>query len=79
MVILGVLFDAQGEVDEARIEKAFTTIFFVALIPSVLSFYTFYYFVFPQHLRHKSLLLSAFYGLLIAVGTGSIGYVLENY
>jgi sensor histidine kinase YesM len=78
MVILGVLFDAQGEADEARIEKAFITIFFVALIPSVLSFYAFYYFLFPQHLRHKSLLLSAFYGLLIAVGTGSIGYILEN-
>ncbi|MEY3239506.1 MAG: hypothetical protein RIR11_944 [Bacteroidota bacterium] len=79
MVILGIMFDAQGEVDDARVERALITIFYVAILPSALSFYAFYYFLFPQHLRHKSLLLSAFYGSVIAVGSASIGYVLENY
>jgi hypothetical protein len=78
MVILGIMFDAQGEVDDARVERALITIFYVAILPSALSFYAFYYFLFPQHLRHKSLLLSAFYGLLIAVGAASIGHDLEN-
>jgi sensor histidine kinase YesM len=75
MVILGVLYGTQGEVQEAKIEETFEIILFFALFPSAISFYSFYFFLFPRFLQQKRILKAILYGLLISFLSGVIGYL----
>jgi len=74
MVILGVLYGDESLEAEAQIQHTFETLIFFALVPSALSFYGFYYFLFPKYFKQKKYLLSAFYGVLIPVVSALIGY-----
>lgn len=56
-------------------DKATVRAVYFALIPSVISYYTFYFLVFPK-LRDKKFFLSLVYALLIAIGAALIGAVL---
>jgi hypothetical protein len=74
MVILGVIYGSKGPVDEAKIENGFKIILLFAVLPSAISFYGFYYFVFPEYLKHKSILRPVIFAILISLGSAIIGY-----
>ena len=63
----------------SRILNAFNTIFLFALVPSFISFYSFYYILFSRYLQLKKVLLSIIYGLLISCIAALIGYIVLRY
>lgn len=76
MVILGVLYGGSQHVEESQIANSFLTILLFAFIPSALSFYGFYFIVFPQYLKHKKFAPPLLYGLLISLLSACAGYLL---
>ena len=44
-----------------------------AIVPSIISFYAFYLFLFPKYLKHKRLLLIIIYGFGLSIGSALIG------
>ena len=75
-VIMGVLFGREENPDAERMERAFQAILFFALVPSILSFYAFYLFIFPQFFQKKKFLQTFVYGTVVAVGSASFGYLI---
>ena len=73
IIVLGMKFGSEPNVSEARILNSIKIIAFFAFVPSFISFYGFYFFVFPKNFQKKNLLLSLLYGLVISVIAGSIG------
>lgn len=59
--------------------NAFKSIMLFAFIPSSISYFTYYFLLFPRYLQQKKILLSIVYGLLISVGAAVIGYFLIRY
>jgi two-component system, LytTR family, sensor kinase len=76
MVILGTLFGNDGAVSEKRVANAFNILIYFALIPSAISFYLFYFYLFSKFIQPQRFLLASIYGLLIAFGAAIIGYTL---
>ena len=74
MVMLGFYFKGEEQM-ESRIENAFQVIFFFTIIPSVISFYSFYFLLFPKYLQQRKFVLTIVYGILISMGAAIIGYV----
>lgn len=72
-IVLGMKFGGEQDVSEARILRSVQIIAFFAFVPSLLSFYGFYFFVFPKNFQKKNLLLSFVYGVIISIAAGSIG------
>lgn len=62
-----------------RILNAFYSISLFTLVPSVISFYLFYFGLFPKYLQKNKILLSIIYGIVISVGAAVIGYILIRY
>ncbi len=81
LIILAVYSKSGANVSNqgSRILNAFNTIFLFALVPSFISFYSFYYTLFARYLQQNKVLLSIIYGLLISFGAALIGYVLLRY
>jgi sensor histidine kinase YesM len=75
-VIIGMLYGREESVDEARIQRAFEAILMFALLPSILSFYSFYLFIFPKFFQQKRFIETAMYGTLVAVLSAGVGYLL---
>jgi len=71
----GVNINNQG----SRVINAFYSISLFALAPSFITFYLFYFLLFPKYLQHKKFLLSVIYGLLISIGAAIIGYIMIRY
>ncbi|MEO6549794.1 MAG: sensor histidine kinase [Ferruginibacter sp.] len=71
----GVNVSNQG----SRVMNAFLSISLFALLPSFITFYLFYFLLFPKYLQQKKYLLSIIYGLLISIGAAIIGYILIRY
>lgn len=63
----------------ARIENAFISVFLFAFFPSLITFYLYYFLVFPKYLKQKKFLRSIIFGLLISMGAAVISYVLIRY
>jgi len=63
----------------SRILNALYSIFLFALTPSFITFYFFYFLLFPKYLQQKKFLLSIIYGLLITIAAAVIGYILIRY
>ncbi|MBX2841650.1 MAG: histidine kinase [Flammeovirgaceae bacterium] len=78
MVILGAIYGSRGEVDETKLEAAFKAILFFALVPSAISFYLFYFLLFPRFLQKKNVLLTIVYGLITAYGSALVGWSILN-
>lgn len=75
IVILGVQYGNEEEgVAEAKIVNAGKILFAFALVPSAISFYSFYFFLFPKYLIRKKIVLSIVYGLAISLGSALIGF-----
>ncbi len=63
----------------SRIIIALQNILLFAFLPSIISFYSFYFFLFPKYLQEKKYLLSLFFGVLISVGAAVMVYILHRY
>jgi len=77
MVMLAMYFRDAPDF-EARLGNAFQIIVFFALIPSCITFYSYYFFVFPKLLKKNKFLLSAIYGFGISLGAAIVGFLVLN-
>jgi len=64
---------------ELRIMIALQNIFLFALTPSFISFYLYYFLLFPKYLQQKKFFLSIIVGLLISLGAAVMAYILHRY
>lgn len=78
LVILGALYGDNGATSEARISNAFQDLFFFVLVPSALTFYSFYYYLFPQFLQKNRYLAFFILSILIALAAALINYFILN-
>jgi two-component system, LytTR family, sensor kinase len=63
----------------SRMVIAFKNILLFAFIPSFLSFYLYYFLLFPKYLQQKKFLQSIIAGLLISACAAVIAYILHRY
>ncbi len=78
-IMLGVYF--YGEETNTKFEYYFEILFQFIIIPSVISFYAFYFYLFPKYLQQKKFLSTIAIGVLIAIGVsfvGALGLYLRN-
>lgn len=64
---------------ESRIMNALISLFFFAFIPSLVSYFSYYFFLFPKYLKQKKFFISIIYGILISAGAALISYILLRY
>lgn len=62
-----------------HVMNALKSILLFAFIPSCISYFLYYFLLFPQYLQQKKILLSIIYGILISAGAALIGYILIRY
>ena len=53
---------------EARVLNALASIFLFACVPSIISFYAFYFIIFPGYLQQRKIVLAVIFGLLVSIG-----------
>ena len=70
---------ANGSNQEFRILNALKSLFLFAFIPSFISYWSYYFLLFPKYLQHKRVLLSIIHGIVISAGAALIGYILIRY
>ena len=63
----------------SRMVIAFENILLFAFVPSFLSFYLYYFILFPKYLQQKKFLQSIIVGLLISAGVSVIAYILHRF
>jgi LytS/YehU family sensor histidine kinase len=69
-----------GERDHApRIINALKNLALFAIIPSVISYFTYYFFLFPRYLQQKKYFLSVVSGLAISITTAIVFYFIHRY
>lgn len=73
IVILASIFGNDPNPDEKRMENVAAIIMFFGIIPSAISFYSFYFFVFPNYVKKSKIGWAIVYGGLICLGSGIIG------
>lgn len=80
LVILGVYYRTILNVanPQYRVMNAFNSIFVFAFIPSFVSYWLYYYFLFP-YLKQGRIFLSIIYGILISVAAAVIGYIFLRF
>jgi two-component system, LytTR family, sensor kinase len=64
---------------EGRTWNAFYSILLFAFIPSVISYFLYYFILFPKYLQQKKVFLSILFGILISAGAAILGYCLQRY
>jgi len=64
---------------QGRILNALKSLFLFAFIPSVISYWSYYFLLFPKYLQHKRVFLSVIHGILISTGAALVGYILIRY
>lgn len=81
LIMLGVYSKSGGNMNSpgSRVMNAFYSILCFAFIPSFISFYVFYFFLFPKYLKQKKFFLSIIYGFLISILSAITGYILIRY
>ncbi len=62
-----------------HVMNALKSILLFAFIPSCISYFLYYFFLFPKYLQQKKILNSIIIGVLISVGAALVGYVLIRY
>ncbi|MEO5682207.1 MAG: histidine kinase [Chitinophagaceae bacterium] len=62
-----------------RILNALKSLFFFAFIPSFISYFSYYFILFPRYIQHKRILLSVIHGILISAAAAAVGYVMIRY
>jgi len=74
LTIVLVVLSLQGE-DNAIVDETTERVLYFTVIPSVISYYLFYFFAFPK-IREKNFGLSIIYGLSFAIGSSLLGNLL---
>lgn len=64
---------------EFRILNALKSLFFFAFVPSFISYFSYYFILFPKYLQHRRIFISIIHGILISAGAALIGYILIRY
>jgi two-component system, LytTR family, sensor kinase len=64
---------------EGRVMTALYSILLFAFIPSVISYFLYYFFLFPRYLQQKKIVLAILFGLLISIGASVMAYILHRY
>ena len=64
---------------EGRVMTALYSILLFAFIPSVVSYFAYYFFLFPRYLQQKKIALAIIFGLLISIGASILAYILHRY
>lgn len=79
--MLGVYYRSSihGNNQEVRILNALKNLLFFAFFPSFISYWTYYFLLFPRYLKHKSVFLSIIHGIIISTGAALIGYILIRF
>ncbi len=62
-----------------RILNALKSLFLFAVVPSLISYWAYYFILFPRYLLHKKVFLSIIHGIAISAGAALAGYVLIRY
>lgn len=62
-----------------RVMTALYSILLFAFIPSVISYFLYYFFLFPRYLQQKKIILAILFGLLISVVASILAYMLHRY
>lgn len=80
-IMLAVYYRSSVNVtnQEFRILNALKSLLLFAFIPSFISYWCYYFVLFPRYLQHKKILLSILHGLLISAGAALVGYILIRY
>lgn len=76
IVIIGVIYGSRQEIQEAKFVNAFLTIVFFVYFPSALSFYSYYFVVFPRYLQKNKIWQAVILGILTAFMSSLIGNVI---
>ncbi len=75
IIMLGLLFK-NNSYGKDRVDLIFKYLFSFAIIPSVISFYSYYCLIFPYYLKRKSIYKSIIYSVLISLLIGVLGVFL---
>ncbi len=73
MVMLGMYYRESADVD-IRIGNAYQILFYFAILPAIITFYGFYFYLFPKYLKQKKYAQSIAWGTLISLVAAVIGY-----
>lgn len=76
MGLMAAFFQGNENAEESLMQKAFGIITMFGLIPSVFSFYLYYFFLFPKFFKKKQYFETLVYGLVISAIAGLIGYAM---
>jgi hypothetical protein len=76
VVIIGAIYGSRGSIPEAKVANAFLIIVFFIFIPSAISFYSFYFVLFPRYLQKSKIWQAIVFGLFIAIGAALIGNII---
>ena len=81
VIMLSVYYRSSmyGSAPNSRMMIAFQNILLFAFVPSFLSFYLYYFILFPKYLQQKKFLQSIIVGLLISAGVAVIAYILHRF
>jgi sensor histidine kinase YesM len=80
-IMLAVYYRSIGNASnqEYRILNALKSLLLFAVIPSILSFYAYYFVLFPTYLQQKKFLLSIIVGLSISIVAATLAYILHRF
>ncbi len=81
VIILGVYYRSShgSGSQQARIINALTSLFLFACIPSIVSYFYYYFILFPKYLQQKKFLLSVIYGVSVSLIASMFAYILQRY
>jgi two-component system LytT family sensor kinase len=80
-IMLGVYYRTILDVanPQYRVMNAFNSIFLFAFVPSFISYWMYYFFLFPRFLQKRKILLAIVFGILISMAAAVIGYILLRF
>lgn len=79
-IMLAVYYRSSSSINlEFKMLNAFKSLFLFAVIPSILSFYPYYFLLFPKYLQQKKYFPSIIVGISISAIAAIIAYVLHRY
>ncbi len=80
-IVLGIYSKTSSNVtnQEVRVLNALFSILLFAFIPSVISYFLYYFILFPKYLQQKKVVLAILFGLLISVVASILAYILHRY
>ncbi|MFT3678854.1 MAG: sensor histidine kinase [Ferruginibacter sp.] len=81
VIVLAVYYrtNTYGENQEVRIMNALKNLLMFAFIPSVISYFLYYFILFPKYFQQKKYLLTLIVGFLLSACVAVIAYILHRY